>query len=426
MKQRLYPLELTGVRLRLAVCSDLHVCEAYPSEEKLGRFFHTLNELSSRWDAVIFVGDLTDGGTPEQYTLLQTILRRHTSMLCGADHCPTALLFTMGNHDTYGTGPQTAAERFTSYTGQAACQLQTLAHVPLITLSPDSTADDSYTGRWNFLRDALQRSAALCPQSPIFVFAHHGIRGTAYLTQEWYGNYGEGSCQDLAALLRRYPQTIHISGHSHAMLEDDRSIDQSAGFTAVQDSTVGAYFENESGKYALDTALPQTVPMDGTTASEALAIDVLYSGETILRRLNLTAGQWCGQPWHIAPLQSGCPRPYQNRQPGPPPFFAPGAAGNAQRQSDGSILVHFPAAEAATNNSCDQIHEYRLLLTDRTGKVVHLHPVFADCWSPVPQNFWQVRLLEKQWPAGAKLTAQVLAVTSFGAASAPLPILTNF
>ena len=72
--------------------------------------------------------------------------------------------------------------------------------------------------------------------------------------------FGQGGDTDFARLMGGYPNLIQVSGHSHATLEDERSISQDLGFTAIQDSTIGAYYENETGKVDPDSGDGASVP----------------------------------------------------------------------------------------------------------------------------------------------------------------------
>ena len=112
----------------------------------------------------------------------------------------------------------------------------------VIKLSAKNYGGD-YTDQISMVKTALETSTSKNVNAPIIVMGHHGIPNTAYVTSEWNGTYGE-----ILNLFKKYPQVIHISGHSHATLEDARSIWQDDGYTAIQDGTIGAYFENERAK----------------------------------------------------------------------------------------------------------------------------------------------------------------------------------
>lgn len=41
-----------------------------------------------------------------------------------------------------------------------------------------------------------------------FVMAHHAVADTAYVTNEWHGDYNQAMIEEM----KKYPQIIHISG----------------------------------------------------------------------------------------------------------------------------------------------------------------------------------------------------------------------
>ena len=65
------------------------------------------------------------------------------------------------------------------------------------------------------VKTALETSTSKNVNAPIIVMGHHGIANTAYVTNEWKGNYGEGTEEDMVALFKQYSQVIHISGHPY-------------------------------------------------------------------------------------------------------------------------------------------------------------------------------------------------------------------
>lgn len=415
------PLKRQGIAVRIAVCSDLHVCESYPSRQKLGMLFSAWRQLDPQPDAVVFAGDLTDFGTDAQYAALRSIVDENLA------NCRAQRVYCLGNHDTYAAGPARAAEIFTAQLHQPACQLVWVQGVPLVTLAPGPQTDDDYTGCFLFLRQSLREAAAKAPGSPIFVFAHHGIRDTAYCTPEWFGNYGEDTTRDLGALLRQYPQVIHISGHSHATLEDERSIDQSRGFTAIQDGTAGAYFENETGKCDPESGAPASVPPHAGEACQGLLVDVSVSGSVTVHRLNAAAGRFCGPAWHIdmpGILQAktsgrALPFTYTAVRRGLPPVFPDGARAALRFLADGTAQVSFPCASPGCADGCSLVHDYRVRLLPEAGGEPICRWFFAEYYRSAPRPDWTVRISDSRLQQG-DWTAEVSACTSFGQYSMPL------
>lgn len=417
-KQNWKPLSRQGVRVRMGICSDLHVCGSYPSREKLHAVFSAFHQLDPLMDAAAFVGDLTDFGTKEQYAYLGKLIQENA-----ADGIPAQLIYCIGNHDTFQLGTEHAQERFARQTGQQPEELVWVGGIPVIKLAANQTAEEDYTDSYSFLKESLREAASKAPGLPILVLAHHGIQGTAYGTDKWYGNYGEGTEKNLVELMRQYPQIIHISGHSHATLEDERSIDQHLGFTAIQDGTAGAYFENETGKIDPETGEPASVPPYGPEACQALVVDVLCSGKVIIHRLNMTAGRSCGPAWEAdvpalkADKKNGFS--YLPARKGAAPVFPKDVQTKLRKVGEQAITVTFPRAFAGDGDSCSMVHSYCIRLLPEGAGVPFCRWIFADYYRREQRAEWCVRINLEQKLLG-RWYAQVRAATSFGQLSSPL------
>lgn len=281
----------------------------------------------------------------------------------------------------------------------------------VIKLSAKNYGGD-YTDQISMVKTALETSTAKNVNAPIIVMGHHGIPNTAYVTSEWNGTYGE-----ILNLFKKYPQVIHISGHSHATLEDARSIWQDDGYTAIQDGTIGAYFENEKGKIDPDTGKNATCPPDDEIASQALRIDVLNDGTVKIYRMNLTTGEYMyeNEPWTFK--ANSTERPYTStRKSETAPVFDSDAVVTAESVANSTALtVHFPAAAAGSDKNADMIHEYKITLDPQNGGDSITRRVFADYYEKNQKSEWSVKINDLS--ANTAYGISVQAVTSFGKVS---------
>lgn len=405
---------------RFGLGSDLHVGRSSgqygTAVDKLERALDAYRQAGV--DAIGFSGDLTNYGELDEYRTLMSTLES------GTDD-DTQVILSMGNHETYSSGVAAAPQRFAEQTGQEINKLVTVNGINVITLGPQN-ADDDYRADYEFLRSTLDGIAAdpdYDPNQPILVLTHHGVQDSAYVTDEWYGEFGSGTDRDLVALMQRYPQIIQVSGHSHATLEDARSIDQSLGFTCIQDGTIGAYFENESGKTDPSDGSPATRPADSELASQGLILDVHRDGTTTIHRMNLATGEWIypDEPWTVtaAGAQAG---DYGKDRPSSAASFADGATVGFDESATGknSVTVTFPAAEPADGTNNNMIHSYRVTLTPTDGGTPVTTSVFNDYYYapagsdgavPTRKATWSVAV--RGLAADTTYTASVEALTSF-------------
>lgn len=414
-----------GVAARFFVGSDTHIGRDSAASNKLKNALDVCYRIDPDTDGVLLVGDVTNNGAASEYTSLTNIIKG--SALGQANK----VLLTMGNHE-FNSSAATAVSRFESQLGQAASEvLYYSSAFGAVTASP--TADDNlvatvvklsasnyggdYTGNYDLLKTALETSQEKNESAPVIVMGHHGIQNTAYVTNEWYGNYGKGTDRDMVALLEQYPQAIHISGHSHATLEDARSIYQNQGYTAIQDGTIGAYFENEKGKVDPDSGAGATRPSNSEIASQALRIDVLEDGGVAIYRLNLTTGEYIfgGEPWAFD-VADHTDRPYDGtRESETAPAFAEEAAVTAGEVTDGTAIVRFPAATAGSRANNDMIHTYTLKLTPQGSGGTVTRSVFADYYEETAKSEWSVKITGLD--ADTTYDVSVTAKTSFGMSS---------
>ncbi|MBP3311720.1 MAG: metallophosphoesterase [Butyricicoccus sp.] len=392
-----------GVKARFFVGSDTHIGRS-GAQEKVANALNVFYQVDPQADGVLLVGDLTDNGAEAQYdTLMSTI---NNSPMAGK------VYMSMGNHDHYSGG----TSRFEEKTGQKASEVLDFNGVTVVKLNP-SINGNNYTNDYDLLKGALEDANTADPTAPVIIIGHHGVKNTAYVTNEWYGSYGEGTDKDMVALMEQYPQAIHISGHSHSTLEDARSIYQDDGFTAIQDSTIGAYFENESGKVDPTTGKGSTYPDDPNYSSQALRIDVLNDNTVKIYRMDLTEGAYMyeDEPWTF----SSADLPYTNDRAASSkaPSFAEGAAVTVENVTGDSMIIKFPAAAEASGANVDMIHEYQITLTDSEGSQT-VRKVFADYYKEPRKTDWAVKVADLT--GETTYSVAVTAVTSFGAASEPI------
>lgn len=414
-----------GVAARFFVGSDVHIGRDSNASDKLKNALEVFNTVDPNADAVLLVGDVTNNGRDTEYDTLMDIINSSHFANSGEE---TKTILAMGNHEFNTAGG--AVERFEEGTGQDNTGAyyfyknddpsQGLA-ATVIKLGASNYGGD-YTGCYDFLKSELEKATEANPEAPVIIIGHHGIKDTAYVTNEWYGNYGEGTDKDMIALLEEYPQAIHISGHSHATLEDARSIYQDDGYTAIQDSTIGAYFENESGTVDPSSGSGVTRPADSEESSQALRIDVMEDGTVQIYRMDFTDSEYMygDTPWTFD-ANDVSDRPYTSERAGEAPSFEEGAAVTVSNADEKSVTVSFPAAVSADeNNNDDMISRYKVVLTDTETQSEVTKYVFADYYKAPERRRadWDVKITGLS--EGTSYDVSVTALTSFGQESEPI------
>ena len=233
------PVSFDKPILRFAVTSDVHIREASANMEsyaRLEQFYKTVYAYSdaqtdyNKLDGVFFIGDITNGGTPTQYTYFFDYVNTHT-------RTGTIARAVIGNHEFYATGYYTSTSlaraplKFLEYSGYETIDShQVIGGYHFIFLGMDLYDKNTNTyfspTKQQWLIKELNAAVADDPNKPIFVFQHEPPKSTVV------GSYGQNGDVGLKVILEKYPQVIDFSGHSHRPLSNPRSIWQ-GNFTAL-------------------------------------------------------------------------------------------------------------------------------------------------------------------------------------------------
>ena len=170
--------------LTFAVISDIHFGNEV-AEGPMVKVPQALKHITSygELDAMVVVGDLTNGGEPQQYEqLLETF--NNPAMFTNP---VKNFYFTMGNHDNYASNGkanfQNYLKPFNNGEPYPLNDYRVLKGYPFITVSMlnnhihdiehSSNGTNAYpTSTLTWLEEALDRASKECPGRPIFVFTH--------------------------------------------------------------------------------------------------------------------------------------------------------------------------------------------------------------------------------------------------------------
>jgi hypothetical protein len=239
-------------------------------------------------------------------------------------------------------------------------------------------ASDNYAAAASWVKGRIEAAIAEDPNKPIFVFFHHPIRYTFYVSEEWYGS-------GLNNVFNNYPQVVTFSGHIHSPNNDPRSIWQDGGFTAVNTVTT-YYYEMESG-YVGDNANAtgnRTIPMDSRAAIQGLLVTA--NGTSVeIRNYDFVAGMFIDQTWTFDVTQ---PLPYTNAraEKAQKPIFngidkdeVKGKVELTDFTNSGVVATFKQAYLPEPSEVGEMIHSYRFDFINReTGQVVRTFKQWSD------------------------------------------------
>lgn len=270
--------------LRFIASSDLHANREQPSRvENFRRGLALAYKYAEsceykNLDLVCINGDFADGGRDEQMQDVKDAF----------DEClkpETKWLLTMASHEFFCDGGEEAAlEKFARIFNIPADNHLVINGFHFISVTTTRGCRFSDEKR-EWIRKELDKAVEDNPFKPIFFFQHPHIQGTVYGNVYW----GEDEITDI---LMNYPQIIDFSGHSHAPVNDPRSIHQQH-FTCVGTGSF-KYFElDEFDK------IYGTVPPKEAEAAQFVIVEADADGRVVLKPYDVLTESFFGYEWVV-------------------------------------------------------------------------------------------------------------------------------
>ncbi|WP_406578939.1 metallophosphoesterase [Bacillus salipaludis] len=344
--------------MQFPVLSDIHIGGA-AQQERFKRALSDIQAIAPNYDALVLLGDNTNMGTIKEYDDLNHLLQAYSKQ-------DAEKIITIGNHDYwegfYSIGdfnPAKYIQRFVDKTGMPGVYYDKwVKGYHFITLGSEGFPDHGGADhvlmsdeQYSWLDEALEQDAD--PAKPIFVFLHQPIDNTVYGSEEWGAGFTDTRLSDI---LRKYPQVILFSGHTHYLLQHPRSIYQD-GFTVVNAGSVAYGYT--------DIGYPGT--------SQGLLVNV-YSDRVEIKGRDITNGTEIQSFTVKTPYE----KTYGDSQ---KPSFLMGTKVNLDNNTSGDrITLSF---DAAIDNTL--VDRY---LIKHKGKVIHTEYVnFWNKFSPQRMTF---------------------------------------
>ena len=251
------------VVLRFLAMSDIHFNREYPIRQKNFErgialaYRYAEQQPYSKIDAITINGDFTDHGEEDQFSDMKDCLDSSLKP-------ETELVLTMASHEYMCDGHVAqATERLERFFGRQPDNHIILNGFHFISLSPTVSCRFEEEKR-DYLKTELVKAHADTPLKPIFLFQHPHIKKTVYGSIDWGEN-------DLNDILVNYPQIVDFSGHSHAPVNDPRSVHQ-RHFTCAGTGSFNNFELDEFDKYY------GTVPPNEEFAAQFLIVEVSRGG----------------------------------------------------------------------------------------------------------------------------------------------------
>ena len=359
--------------MRFVATSDTHIedfgdtgCKRLSSMLKTAYAISDADADYKNLDAVVFSGDITDNGHLDSFYSFAAItdneIREGTERLAVVAKA----------HDSY-TYFNNSLDVFTGITGQETDFHRVIGGFHFIGISRSDSLKHYSKQQVKWLDENIAAAVEADPEKPVFVFQHEHVRGTVYGSSKTDG-WGLDVFTDV---LEKYPQVVHISGHSHFPANDPRAVWQGS-FTAINDGGL-AYFElavdGRNGRF----------PDEKERMSQALIIEVDADNRVLVKVLDVDAGKIMRE-FLIDNITEENKTKYSfqaRKEEASAPVFPEDAALKYEKK-DGKHYITVPQAKVSEDN---EVFLYRIYVLNEKGKTIHKDWAFSDYFfSDMPES----------------------------------------
>ena len=307
-------------------------------------------------DAVVISGDLTDNGWLGSFATYAAVtdftIREGTESLAVVAKAHDSRLFGTNTPDLYE-----------SFTGQDSDFHKVINGFHFIGISKSKTVMHYTKAQVKWLEENIAQAVAEDPSKPVFVFQHEHVLNTVYGSSKSDG----WGLDNFTEVLEKFPQVIHISGHSHFPANDPRAIWQ-GNFTAINDGGI-AYFElavdGRNGRF----------PEGNDTMTQALIIEVDADNRVLVKVLDVEAGVFLREFLidNVTEVNKTKYAPETRKANSVAPEFKDDAKLTVERDGN-KVNVTVPQAQVEGDN---EVFVYRINVTNEKGRNVHKNWAFS-------------------------------------------------
>ena len=395
--------------LRFVAASDTHIetlgdtgCKRTSAMIKTAYAISEADADYKNLDAVVFSGDITDNGRRNSFYAFAAVtdneIREGTERLAVVSKA----------HDSYAF-LNNSLDVFTGITGQEETDFHRVINgFHFIGISRSSTLKHYTDEQVKWLDENLASAVADDPEKPVFVFQHEHVKDTVYGSSKTDG----WGLDVFTEVLSKYPQAVHISGHSHFPANDPRAVWQGS-FTAINDGGL-AYYE-----LAVDGKNGQ-FPEEKDRMSQALIIEVDADNRVLVKVLDVDEGKIMRE-FLIDNIGEENKEKYsfeKRKENSSAPVFQEDATLAYEKKG----IKHYITVPQATVSGDNEVFLYRISVVNEKGKTVYEDWAFSQYFfadKPESITFDGFVTLNKSF------TVKVCAEDVWGNRSEPLELKTG-
>lgn len=344
---------MSKVILRFVIMSDVHVHENRDCREleRLDRGLRAAYDYADGCaqpglDAIIVVGDFANSGKEREMLLFKEVFDKYRRP-------ETDYIISVASHE-YGSGIEETHERMRRLFGMEPNMHKVIKGYHFISVDPER---GTYYGKaqQQYAFDELQKAFDDDPDKAIFFFQHAHIHSTVCGCVDW----GE---KELLPVLMNFPQVFDFSGHSHAPVNDPRSIHQGY-FTSFGTGSISYTELDEFDKYY------GTVPPDCDEFSQYLIAEVDEDGAVTVKAYDIITERFFDCDRRIEPPFTPENFAYTDAKRAAaavPPHFAPGTPVSVAVDGDKACVTVGQA-----DGGPERVDDYLVTVTRKSdGRIV--------------------------------------------------------
>ena len=350
--------------MRFAATSDTHIeklgdtgCQRLSAMMKTAYAISEADADYNDLDAVVFSGDITDNG------LLSSFYAFAATTNVEVREGTERLAVVSKAHDSY-TFSKNSLKIFTKLTGQETDFHRIINGFHFIGISRSDTLRHYTEQQVQWLDENISAAVNDDPEKPVFVFQHEHVRDTVYGSSKSDG----WGLDTFTEVLSKYPQVVHISGHSHFPANDPRAVWQGE-FTAINDGGL-AYYE-----LAVDGKNGQ-FPEEKDRMSQALIIEVDADNRVLVKVLDVDEGTIMRE-FLIDNITEKNKTKYSfdsRKEKASAPVFDK----DATLQYEKNGIKHYVTVPQAKVSEDNEIFVYRITVVNEKGRTIHEDWAFSD------------------------------------------------
>ena len=350
--------------MRFVATSDSHIeelgdtgCRRISALLKTAYAISDADEDYKNLDAVVFSGDITDNGKLKSFFAFAATtdneIREGTERLAVVAKA----------HDSYAYS-NNSLKIFTGITGQETDFHRVIGDFHFIGISRSETLKHYTDEQVDWLDENIAAAVKADPEKPVFVFQHEHVRDTVYGSSKTDG-WGLDVFSDVLA---KYPQVVHISGHSHFPANDPRAIWQGE-FTAINDGGLSYYELAVDGKNG-------QFPKEKERMTQALIVEVDADNRVLVKVLDVDAGKIMRE-FLVDNITEKNKTKYSfeaRKEKATAPVFSDGAELTYEKKG----LMHYITVPQARVSEDNEVFVYRIFVENSKGRTVYKDWAFSD------------------------------------------------